>query len=121
MKNIIISVLPVLCLLSACSTGPSTMTPDQAKAANASFLASLTPAKRGNVLFCQDQVQKAVGGTVYIVSIPSMQGGDLVANSSTDSEQDHMDVVYDRVDGDTATSAAMACKIPTGDVPKPAS
>jgi hypothetical protein len=95
------------------------MTPDKAKADNASFLSTLTPAKRENVLFCQDQLQKKVGGVVYIVSIPSMQGGDLVANASTDSAQDHLDVIYDRVDGSTASSAAMACSIPTGNVTKP--
>ncbi|MCF3945418.1 hypothetical protein [Acidiphilium iwatense] len=110
--------LPAALLLAACSSGMggAPTTASAAKADNATFLSGLKPASRQTVLYCQSQLQKKLGGTVYVVAAPSLQSGDITANSSTNSISNHVQVVYDRVDNGAVTSAAQECHLPSSNL-----
>ncbi|MDX5931978.1 hypothetical protein SIL87_14535 [Acidiphilium acidophilum] len=105
--------VPVILLLASCSGGMSSgpLTASAAKADNAAFLSGLSPASRQTAMFCQVQMQNKLGGTVYLVAAPSLQGSDITANASTNAMRQHLSVVYDRVDNGAVTSAAQECQL----------
>jgi hypothetical protein len=112
MKIITLLPVPALLLLASCSgmsSGP--LTASKAQADNAAFLAGLAPAARQTAMFCQVQMQHKLGGTVYLVAAPSLQGSDITANATTNAMQQQLSVVYDRVDNGVVTSAAQECQL----------
>lgn len=113
MKASIFATGPALLLLASCSGGMSSgpVTASQAKADNATFLSGLSAASRQTAMFCQVQFQQKLGGKVYVVSAPSMQGGDIMANATTNAISKSLLVVYDRVANGTVTSAARQCEL----------
>ncbi|MCW8307017.1 hypothetical protein AruPA_08205 [Acidiphilium sp. PA] len=112
MNRSILLAFPIV-FLTSCSGGMGSgpRTPAQAKADNSSFLTSLPEASQKMVLFCQGQFQSEVGGTVYIVAAPSLQSGDIQANSTSTVINSHVVMVYDRVEGAAVTSAARSCSL----------
>ena len=110
--------LPAVLLLASCAsgTGAAPATASAAKADNVTFLSGLKPASRQTVLYCQSQLQKKLGGTVYVVAAPSLQSGDITANSSTNTISNHLQVVYDRVANGAVTSAAQECHLPSSNL-----
>lgn len=110
--------LPAVLLLAACSSGMggAPATASGAKADNATFLSGLSPANRQTALYCQGQLQQKLGGTVYAVAAPSLQSGDITANTSTNAISNHLLVVYDRVANGAVTSAAQNCHLPNANL-----
>ena len=108
--------LPAIFLLAACSSGTGAATASSAKADNAAFLSGLSPVARQTALYCQSQLQRKLGGTVYVVSAPSLQSGDITANTSTNVIRGHLLVAYDRVDNGVVGSAAAQCKLSTANL-----
>lgn len=111
MKTARLAMIPALLLLSSCSGGMSSgaITASQAKADNATFLSGLSNGARQTAMFCQAQLQQKLGGTIYVVSAPSMQSGDIMANATTNAMASSMMVVYDRIGKAGVTSAAQPC------------
>ncbi|MGC9270989.1 hypothetical protein [Acidiphilium sp.] len=113
MKIVGLMLLPLLVFLASCSGGMGSepLTAAQAQSDNQTFLSGLSPASRQTALFCQAQFQQKLGGTVYVVSAPSMQSSDITANATTNAMTDGLLVVYDRVDNGAVTSAARRCQL----------
>ncbi len=109
-----IMYLPVVfsLALAGCTSGKQPLNPESAKADGATFMNGLPAQSRQFAMYCQQQLQQKLGGTVYAVAAPSLQSGDITANSTTDTASSGTLIVYDRVKDGQVTTGSSTCTNP---------
>ena len=99
--------------LTGCVSSNSGINPSSAKADNSAFMSGLSAPSHQLAMYCQDQLQKQLGGTVYIVAAPSLQKGGS-ATTAGEGPTGSTNVVYDHVMDGKTTTGSSTCAPPAG-------